>query len=628
MVTAARGTQPGYYVLTYHSRVGQAKEPEVIAHGQVKNPASEDGAVEGDAVKAILDMVQNHQCHGEASAGGCARLHANAENRVISRLAEDHGEPQVVSTWRRYHPRVAQGVAIPGRPFVATDGEDCVRVEVRRIVPRDSAELTDKTISLFSIRQLEADLSRKANERRLEQSLRDALATFEANYVANVNNQIDNSEDQFRYLPGADARAVSFTRARAEVESIRAEFSRQVEAEVAAFDPNTAGQALGRLNQSMNTLWNRLARIQQSIQISPAARQVLAQQTPVRNELNRLQGFIASFEGAQRELPFLARPEGADKIRERLIALLERSRNGAGAGELQLGLAQISPEIDRLAKQIGQAIWDGQSAAASFRERVRFVEDLRTGSPAEQDVLRFIQSGKVIAGFAVAHYTEEATKLIASLPEERADVSQLAPGREGDERELAEAERALAPFHRFMEGVEGEMKERAAALGLYQPLQIGPHSVVAPTAKVELLRLSEADGMADLRVTIRNNDPRPILLELKSELAGANPRRLTLGGKGRTATIELRNVQNNLVLALKGVWNGEPLTPYQQLMMARFSNLDATTPPVTLEAAGRSFTLAPYMFTPSANQPAGLTNAYVENQEAGVGFGYEPVPGA
>lgn len=165
MATAAKGASLGVYVTTYVSRRDEGGKEELASARHCTEKADPQRNIVGHDAKAILGWTKNYQADGSAACEGDTKLYAFAEDRVIPRMT---GDDRVSVVWRRFRPKVAAGVAQPGKPWEHDDvaAGVKVRVEVRQVVDDGKDQVTAKTVSLLAVQRLQVEHAVEVQSKR------------------------------------------------------------------------------------------------------------------------------------------------------------------------------------------------------------------------------------------------------------------------------------------------------------------------------------------------------------------------------------------------------------------------------------------------------------------------------
>jgi hypothetical protein len=554
---------------------------------------------------------------------------------VVSRLVKQGDALAVMNTWRKYHPRVAQGAAMPGKPFVAEVDGKRVKVEVRKVVQSAAEPMTERAITVAQMRAMEAKIAKEeAREEQLE-NIYNVRRQWERNQYNPLLKQIDKAEEDYKDLPDAEARAVVFEAARKTLAGIRTEFRAELERQANEVDLDDANavantiRALQQLGQEKQQAAN--AALAPVREIGQRAQKLLAAQQQIREALDKIQELDRVIAEARKELPALKIENVDGEFKEKLDALLAKSRSKEGPKKLESIAHQrdvIERQLTRLGREIDQTIDDERHKAERFRDRVAAVEAVRTGgaeAKSVKDMLAFIESARMLGGFAAKHWHAQVVACAAKIAKVMPELGALSIENAEHVKKLEAAEKKMAPLLELNSRVEADMRRRADALRLYAPVRIGKVSVVPPIVTLKTVR-DVGNGQKEIQIKLHSTDEKVVDLHVVGEGEQVLLQNFSVWGEGRTRTQTFYAQGNRIYLKLNGVAAKEPVDQNNGWMMANGKQTDASTPWTDIPAPGESTVLLPYMFTPAPEQQGGDYNFWVARNNNND-YGEERVPG-
>jgi hypothetical protein len=619
------------HVVTY-ARFRNQEEPDVLDQKVLKTPANPAAQVEGDASKALVSKTENHQCNGDASAGGCKECHAYAEERVVSRLVD----PETVAvTWRKYHPLAARGRATPGKPFEAEHDGVQIRVEAREVVDGDAALSTPKSISWLALRGLEAELKAKQGLAKVRSGARETVDAFERGPLQGALDKLEALKQRLADLPtlrGQPPRAELF---RAADEGVRALASQvgDLEAKVLnAADPAPLVPGLAaKIAEVTPRLEGPLAPLA-ALEKEHAA--WLTMQGELRQQIDVVDDALARRRDQAKVLPTLdaaLAKLGTDaalaKLREGLTTMLEASREDDwpwSVDEWRASVREAEGDVARLVGQLDGAIAAERAQKVAFDARLQRLRGLSApGGDEEQRLVAHVEAGGMLAGFATRHFVEALQEALAEVRPRLAEARDLALSYHAprDAQRLEALEGALAPVNAVLERATRDMARRAA--GAFPRVAVGPVEVTPPSVWATVTR-THAAGKVDLTVSVRANGPEPMLVALKGP-DGKELAQVGLRERGHRVTLRLEGVAPQLApVVIAASAAGAPLAEGEARALQR---IELPAAPIGLApVVGNARHVLPSTYTASPAQPRGAADVRFE-LPAGATAALDAIPG-
>ncbi len=581
-----------YYVVTYAKHPGQ-DEPDVLAEGEVAVPAGNGN--QGDLVEGVLSQTENFQCDGHGhGTDGCDANHAHAVERVRARLTGADGTVAVV--YRKYHPLVGHGTAEPGKPYeVECDGLQ-VRVEVRKILEQEAEGLTDDSVSLVTLRQMQQDLAPKVQVTSARMRVRSAFAKMLDTHFEAVKEQIEERAQRYADLPDADAVKAATKEVEAAAQALVDEASQVLT--TAIEDPALNDASAKQHAASIDQIAQRFGQIFGPFDvIEQQAQRLIATQAGVRTQLTRIDdlcGRLDDAEAVHKKLGFDNKPLLA--LAEDLAKLMERTKTD-GLDGLDAIDAEVAAFPDRIAEQgvaIDTAIAAAEAKARVFAARVA-AHDLWRASPDEAvaELKTTIASAGAFAEVPLAYWSGRAEALPGELGQ-LTDVSGLAYDDRGAEKKLAAAEKELAPVQKLLDALSADMKD--VAVGAYMPVVgVDGAAFVAPTTWGRVEK-EYKNGKRDVDVHVINNDARAMKVEVLVGPDQAVQRELVLSERGQRLSMSMAKIEPPVAFRVTAVVpdGGAPPVDGKVTMRA----VDVPSADLVLEREGATHFNLPMNWTP------------------------------
>lgn len=631
MAAAAKGGGLGVYVTTYVSRRDEGAEEELASARYCTEAADPQRNIVGHDAKAVLGWTKNYQADGSAACEGDTKLYAFAEDRVIPRMT---GDDRVSVVWRRYRPKVASGVAQPGKPWEHDDvaAGVKVRVEVRQVVDDGKDQVTAKTVSLLAVQRLQVEhaIALKLNEER--KNLRDGMIEFDlahAPYAA----RLDQVAEELKDLPGRQEVDAALAAMRSEYAALREAAVAELRRGINAIPVDA--QTRVRLDAMRAALPQSMAAIEAKAEpIRAKARALVELQAKLREAAKTCEEVWAKAEASKRnELPGLdVGGLGVESIAKHVEEALAESRLDtayAAMPQLEKKLLAVEAELDELIEALNVRLAAERQKKASFAARVAAVNGIVDGTALPR-FQSFVASGRMFSGFAYPHFAGELEKAWKSVAGKLQPLSADNYHDSAHEASLAKAEAVAAPVFDVVVAAEAHMVRRNAAMGgIYREVEAQGLKFQAPSAWFETKSVAK-DGLVDAVAHLRNNAERPMAIEVHA--GGKVAATVVLAAKGVHAAVELRGVANPL--SVKVVAIGEPLrdvesgTSFSATRVAVEAFIDAACNDVLrLTKPGVTRHVLPAFFIVSPQQPAGNVKLSVPSDAPGVAFDRLPVPG-
>lgn len=631
MAAAAKGASLGVYVTTYVSRRDEGGKEELASARHCTEAADPQRNIVGHDAKAILGWTKNYQADGSAACEGDTKLYAYAEDRVIPRMT---GDDRVSIVWRRFRPKVAAGVAQPGKPWEHDDvaAGVKVRVEVRQVVDDGKDQVTAKTVSLLAVQRLQVEHAVEVQKQEAKKKLRDAMTEFDLAHAPHAA-EIDRVADELRDLPGQHEVAAVVAAMRADYAALRASAVDVLRKAVAADPPDARAEA------QIDAL---------SAQLPVAVAALLARAEPIRAKASKLVEFQSKLREAAKscedawakaeavrknELPGLdVGGLGVETIAKHVEEALAESRLDTAYGamaQLEKKRLAVEAELDELLEALNSRIAGERAKKAAFAARVAAVNGIADGTALVR-FQSFLNAGQMFSGFAHAHFSDaldKAWKTVAGKLQPLGAASYHDPAHEAA---LAKAEAVAAPVLDVVVAAKAHMVKRNEVMGgIYRELEAQKLKFQAPSAWFDTKNVAK-DGLVDAVAHVRNNDERPLAVEIHA--GGKVAATLVLAGRGVHAAVVLNAIANPVSVKVVGVGERLPvLAPGTKFNVSRvsveaFSDL-ACNDVLRLTKAGVTRHVLPAWFVASAGEADAVTSHVVPNDEPGVTYDHLPVPG-